>query len=311
MKVTSVKHMKSLAFYLRNPRKTAYYIFNKFSHLLPDRLHLKLQYRMVMGVRLNLKNPRTFCEKIQWLKLNDRKPEYTMMVDKLAVKQYVSDVVGNEYVIPVLGVWDRVEDINFDLLPNSFVMKTSHGGGSVGVYVCKDKEHLDKEKLIAVMSYAMKQSIYKMTGEWPYKNVKKCIFAERYMSNGSVNNDLADYKWYCFDGEPCFCQVIQDRRTVETIDFFDKEWNHQEFIGLNPNVNNANTIPQKPENLKKHIELARKLSKGIPFCRVDLYEICGKTYFGEITFYPASGLGKFNPDKYNTILGDMIKLPTL
>lgn len=303
--------MKSLTFYFKNPKKTIYYIFNKFSHLLPDKLHLKVQYRMAMGEKLNLENPKTFCEKIQWLKLYNRKPEYTMMVDKLTVKKYVADIIGSEYVIPLLGAWDRVEDIDLDSLPNSFVLKTSHGGGSVGIYICKDKRQIDKEKLFAVMTSAMKQNIYKMTGEWPYKNVKKRVFAEKYMANSSDNNDLADYKWYCFDGEPCFCQVILDRHTAETIDFFDKEWNHQEFIGLNPNVSHAQTLPDKPENLQNHIEIARKLSKGIPFCRVDLYEICGKTYFGEITFYPASGIGKFSPHEYNTILGDMIKLPSL
>lgn len=301
--------MMSLKHYIQHPQETLLYAFNTISYLLPDKQHVKILYRLKMGQKLNLKNPQTFCEKLQWLKLYNRKPLYTKMVDKLQVKQYVADKISDEYVIPVLGVWDKPEDIDFDSLPNRFVLKTSHGGGGVGIFICKDKNNIDRQKVIETMRQAMKQDIYKKSVEWPYKNVPKCIFAEQYMEERPDVDDLPDYKWYCFDGEPKFCQVIKDRHTKETIDFFDVDWNHQEFVGLNPMADNATVIPERPINLETHLHIARELSKDIPFSRVDLYEIKERTYFGEITLYPASGMGIFRPDQYNEILGAMLKLP--
>ncbi len=300
--------MQPFSFYLSHPRTTLLYIFNTFSYLLPDRLHLRIEFWLKKGKRLHLNNPQTFCEKIQWLKLYNRKPEYTMMVDKLAVKTYVAEKIGREYVIPVLGVWDKPEDIDFASLPEQFVLKTSHGGGSNGVFICKDKHIMNKMKVVSKMRKAMRLNIYKRNLEWPYKNVQKKIFAEQYMEDPTGTSDLLDYKWYCFNGEPKYCQVIKDRKTKETIDFFDTEWRHQEFIGLNPNVEYAIDTPAPPSKLDEQIRIARKLSKDIPFSRIDLYEINGEIFFGEITFYPASGMGGFRPEKYDEILGQMLVL---
>ena len=301
--------MKSLNYYLQHPKETLLYTFMSFAHLLPEKTHLKIEYWLKVGKKLNLDNPQTFCEKIQWLKLYNRKPEYTMMVDKLAVKKYVADRIGDEYVIPVLGVWEKPEDIDFESLPERFVLKTSHGGGGGGVIICKEKRTLDKQKVVDTMRRAMKQDIYKVNLEWPYKNVPKKIFAEQFIEDKFNVTGLPDYKWYCFGGEPKFCQVIKDRKTNETIDFFDTNWNHQEFIGLNPNVNHAKALPQRPVNLETQIQIARELSKNMPFSRIDLYAIGEKLYFGEITLYPASGMGKFRPEQYNMILGQMLVLP--
>ena len=301
--------MKPIYYYLKHPKDTFFYACMFFVQLLPERLHLKIEYLLKMGKKLNLDNPQTFCEKLQWLKLYNRKPEYTKMVDKLAVKKFVSDKIGDEYVIPVLGVWDKPEEIDFDSLPERFVLKTSHGGGSVGIFICKDKKQLDKQKAIKLMRRAMKQNIYRQSLEWPYKNVSKKIFAEQFMEDKPDVADLPDFKWYCFNGDPKYCQVIKDRKSNETIDFFDTDWNHQEFIGLNPNVTHAKVLPERPVHLETQIHIAKELSKDIPFSRIDLYEIGDKTYFGEITLYPASGMGKFRPEQYDIILGQMLVLP--
>lgn len=275
-----------------------------------EALYLKARFRLEMGYSLNLKHPQTFSEKIQWLKLYNRRPEYTTMVDKYAVKAYVAAKIGQEYVIPTLGVWNTPEEIEWDKLPRQFVLKTTHGGGSGGVVIIKDKESIDKGAVIRKLSSSLKQDIAYYSCEWPYQNVPRKIIAEEYIEPEEGVADLPDYKWFCFDGEPRYCQVIQDRHSHETIDFFDTEWNHQEFIGLNPAVSHAVSPPNRPKNLETQINIARKLSKGMPFSRIDLYEVNGKEYFGEITLYPASGFGVFSPDKYNDTLGRMLTLPS-
>lgn len=280
-----------------------------------DEIYLKVRFLLLMGKKLNLKDPKTFSEKLQWLKLYNRRPEYTMMVDKYAVKEYVSSIIGKEYVIPTFGVWDRPEDIDWDTLPNSFVLKTTHGGGSNGVVICKDKSTFDKKNAIKLLKKNMKQSDWSIGMEWPYKDVPHRIIAEEYLDSASdmsiIQSCLADYKWYCFDGVPLYCQVIQGRSSDETIDFFDKDWNHQDFIGLQPTANNALTAPGKPVELQRQIEIARVLSKNKPFSRIDLYEVKGKVFFGEITLFPFSGMGSFRPDDYNLKLGQMLKLPVV
>ena len=264
-----------------------------------------------MRKRLNLENPETFQEKIQWLKLHDRNPLYTILVDKVLVKEYVAEKVGNQYVIPMLGVWDRPEDIEWDKLPHRFVLKTNHSGGNNGVVICRNKEDFDFEKAILKLTVSLKENIYNNLREWPYKNVKKRVFAEEYVETNPISKDLPDYKWYCFKGEPKYCQVIQNRTTNETIDFYDTEWKRQEFFGLNPAAHPAAQPIAQPANLSTQILIAKRLSKDIPFARIDLYEIGDKVYFGEITFYPASGLGVFTPNKYDYILGKMIALPSV
>lgn len=282
-------------------------ILYKTAHIWPDKLYLQLQYFFKMGQKLDLKNPQTFTEKLQWLKLYNRQPEYTTMVDKHAVKQYVADKIGKQYIIPSLGIWDKVEDIDWDSLPNQFVLKTTHGGGSGGVVVCKDKITFDKQHAITKLTNSLNSDIYWNYREWPYKNVQKRIIAEQYMEDED-NIDLSDYKFYCFNGEPKYCQVVRDRNTKETIDFYDMQWNHMSFVGLNPFVSNGKTAIIKPTSFDSMIEICRKLSKNIPFVRIDLYIIKDSIYFGEITFFPHSGLGRFSPAIWNEKLGCLIKL---
>jgi len=420
-----------------------------FARFYSDRKFLETIFPLRMGYPLNLDNPKTFSEKLQWLKLNDRKPIYTKMVDKAEAKKYVADIIGEEYIIPTLGVYDRVEDIDFDSLPNRFVLKCTHDSG--GLVICRDKTTLDKKAAIKKLKRSLKRNYFYQNREWPYKNVNPRIIAEQYMEDNQTlelrnynffyfdrvlkalflaserqakgeetkfdffdadfrhldignghpdadmplakpetfdkmkkvaeklskhfphlqvdfyevngmayfgefvfshwsrmmsfepekwdiefgqwitlpdadgggdlfiaeglviylhekKDDLVDYKFYCFNGEPRFCQVIQDRHTNETIDFFDMEWNHQEFVGLNPAAGPAAVCPQKPERFELMKEMARKLCGDNPFVRVDLYEINRKAYFGEITFYPASGMGVFTPNNYSEILGKMLNL---
>ena len=294
---------------IKEPRKVLLALLMRCNGLFTTKLYLRLLFRLKMRRKLDLKNPKTFSEKLQWLKLYDHRPEYTTMVDKYAVKEYVANIVGDEFIIPTLGVWDKPEQIDWDKLPNQFVLKTTHGGGSVGVVICKDKSSFDRQQAVAKLNQSLKQDIYKYYKEWPYKNVRKRVFAEQYVEPKPNVQDLPDYKWYCFNGEPRYCQLIQDRNTKETIDFYDTSWNHQEFIGLNPIAGPAARPAARPADLDTQISIAKQLSNGIPYSRVDLYSIGDKTYFGEITFYPMSGFGSFTPEKYNTILGEMLKLP--
>jgi len=299
-------------FLLTHPRSLWASIVFHTPRFWSDRYYLKVLFRAHMGYKLNLNNPKTFSEKLQWLKLYDRKPEYTMMVDKVKAKEYVASVLGDEYVIPTLGVWDAPEKIDFDALPERFVLKCNHNSGT-GMYICKDKSNLDVVKVKAELKKGLKENYYLMNREWPYRDVPRRILAEEFIEPAPNVIDLPDYKWYCFDGEPKYCQVIQNRTTNETIDFFDIEWNHQNFVGLNPAAGPAAgpaaVTPSRPANLETHIRIAKKLSKGLRFARIDLYETGEKTYFGEITFYPLSGFGVFTPDIYNKLLGQMIKLP--
>ena len=301
--------MQPISFYFNHPKIVGNIILYRFCRWMPDKLYLQIKYRMWMGRRLNLKQPKTFCEKLQWLKLYDRRPEYTMLVDKIKVKEYVRSVLGEKYVIPTLGVWQDPDQIDFDELPNRFVLKCNHNSG-LGMYICKDKSKMDIEKIKKELRHGLKQNYYIGGREWPYKDVPHQIFAEEYIEPAPNSCDLPDYKWYCFNGEPMFCQVIQDRTTNETIDFFDIDWNHQTFLGLNPNASNALEVPERPANLETHLHIARELSKGISFSRIDLYETQNQTFFGEVTLFPASGMGHFRPEEYNEILGQMIKLPS-
>lgn len=273
--------------------------------LIPDILYIQYQYYKHFNRFPNLKNPKTFTEKIQWLKLNNRNPLYTTLVDKYSVREYVASKIGEEYLIPLIGVWDHPDKIDFSSLPDKFVLKTTHDSG--GVFICKDKSQLNIADLVSKLKDRLALRVFPVTREWPYKGVRPRVICEKYMTNG-INRDLIDYKWYCFNGNPMYCQVIQNRNSDETIDFFDINWNHQEFIGLSSNCHFSNcTIPQ-PKNLDNMILIARKLSEGIPFVRVDLYEINESEFFGELTFFPASGFGHFNPEKWDKVLGKLIDM---
>lgn len=274
--------------------------------LLPDSLYLRIKYKKVMHRTLHLKHPRTFNEKLQWLKLNNRKPEFTMMVDKRKVKDFVKEILGDEYVIKSIGVWERPEDIEWEKLPKQFVLKTTHGGGNTGVVVCKDKDKFDRQSAIKQLKDSLKIDLYKRFREWPYKNVHKCIIAEEYMDDGS--GELNDYKLLCYNGRCRNLFVCTERSNDVKVDFFDTEWNHLPFTRVHQN---SSKIIQKPALLKEMVKIAEKLAKAIdtPLVRIDLYDIKGHVYFGEITFFPGGGMEAFQPEEWDYKLGEMIKLP--
>lgn len=262
-----------------------------------------------MGRILHLRHPKTFSEKIQWLKLYNRKPEYTQMVDKVLVKDYVAKAIGKEYIIPTLGVWKTFDEIDFDSLPKQFVLKCNHDSG--GVIICKDKRTFDRVQSRRVLNKSLKRNFFYGGREYPYKYVEPCIMAEEYMQNID-GGDLVDYKFFCFSGEVKMCQVISDRFTDEKIDFYDRDWNRLigliGLIGLNIDAKNSIEDKPRPQRYEEMIRIAETLSKGMIFVRVDLYDINDKIYFGELTFFPASGFGYFRPDEWNGKLGNMIKL---
>lgn len=283
-------------------------LIDKLSFLFSDETYLKIQFKLRMGYPLNLDNPMTFSEKLQWLKLNDRNPRYTKLVDKYDVKTFVITTIGAQYIIPTIGVWDTVDAIQWESLPQQFVLKTTQGGGSYGVIVCRDKSRLDKNLAVKRINKALKQDIYKTFREWPYKKIKGRIIAEEYMEQED-GSDLIDYKFFCFNGEPIFLYVRwnapSDRE--EHINFITLDWKPAPFY--RPDCRPSSNLPHKPVKFEEMKELTRKLSKGIPFVRVDLYEINSKVYFSELTFYPSSGLLPFEPMEWDRIIGDMLILP--
>lgn len=272
---------------------------------MPDKVYLMFMYWAMTGKRLNLKDPKTFNEKMQWMKLYDRNPQYTSMVDKYEVKKIVADTIGEEYVIPSLGgPWDNFDEIDFEMLPDQFVLKTTHDCG--GVIVCKDKMVFDKEQARNKIEKHLRRNYYSWCREWPYKEIKPRVFAEKFMQDG--NNDfLPVYKFFCFNGEPKIIQSIQnDKQEDESIDYFDVNWNR---IDMRQNFPNSEKPLPKPGCLKQMVELARKLSSCKKnFIRVDLYEINGKIYFSEYTFFSDAGFAPFDPEDWDNKLGELVRL---
>ena len=269
-----------------------------------DEEYLKRMFKCSMKKELNLDNPQTFNEKLQWLKLYDRKPEYTTMVDKYAVKKYVADIIGEEYIIPTLGVWNHFDEIDFDKLPNQFVLKCTHDSG--GIVICKDKNKLDLKSAKKKIEKCLKRNYYWSSREWPYKDVKPRIIAEPYMEDSKAY-ELIDYKFMCFNGE-VKCSFTCSERFSEDglkVTFFDKDWNVMPFERHYPASKNP---PKKPINYDKMIQFSEQLSKGILFVRVDFYEINGQLFFGELTFYPGGGFEEFTPEEWDYQLGDFLKL---
>lgn len=283
-------------------------MLNKIGNLLPDKAFLKLKFRLRMGKKLNLKDPQTFSEKLQWLKLYDRRPEYTVMVDKVRAKEYVASKLGEEYIIPTLGVWDDPDKIDFDALPDRFVLKCNHNSG-VGMYICKDKSKMDVEKVKANLRKGLKENYFILNREWPYKDVPRRILAEKFIDPVPGLNDLPDYKFFCFDGEVKGLFIATDRQNPNEevkFDFFDADFNHLPFRQGHENANNT---PQKPRNFELMKQAAAKLSKGIPQVRIDFYEVGDKVLFGELTFFHFSGMMPFRPEEWDKRFGDMLTLP--
>ena len=281
-------------------------LVRKAMRILPDKWAISLDYYRAFGKLPNFKNPKTYNEKLQWLKLYNRNPIYTTIVDKHAVKQYVADRIGESYIIPTLGVWESFDEIDFDTLPDQFVLKCTHDCG--GLVICKDKSKLDKSAAKQKLEQCLRRNYYWNLREWPYKNVKPQIIAETYMEDPTTQ-DLRDYKFFCFDGEVKALFIASDRQTEgeETkFDFFDMEYNHLPFQNGHPN---AYTLPQKPVCFEEMKQLAATLSKGIPHVRVDFYEVNGKIYFGELTLFHWSGLVPFQPEEWDYTFGSWLTLP--
>lgn len=293
-----------------NPTKFCDSIVYRYFQWLPDKWYLSLRYRFNMGRWIDWSNPSAFTEKIQWLKIYNRKPEYTTLVDKYAVKKYVANIIGKEYIIPTLGVWNNPEDIVWDSLPNQFVLKTTHGGGGGGVVICKDKATFNKEEAKTKLSKSLKSDIYSNFREWPYKNVPKRIIAEKFLTleKNPASNDLPDYKFFCFTGKVRFFKVDFGRFVEHHANYYTTEGELLDFgeKGLEPDPNYPIELPN---NLNMMISLAERLSENEPFLRVDFYNVKGKIYFGELTFYPASGMLPWTADECDYRLGNMMTLP--
>ena len=274
--------------------------------LISDKVYLKMMYRLKMNKKLDLSNPQTFNEKLQWLKLYDRRPEYTMMVDKYEVRKYIADKLGEEYLIPLLGAWDDPNEIDFDALPNQFVLKCNHNSGS-GMCICRDKSKLDINKVKKRLRKGLKENYYLSWREWPYKDVKRKIIAEKFMVDES-GKELKDYKIHCFNGEPKLILVCAERFSDSGLkeNFYDTDWNQMDL--RRPGHANTQIPIEKPNGLKKMLELSQKLSENIAFSRIDFYVINNHIYFGEITFYPASGFTPFEPDEWDYKLGNLIDI---
>ena len=273
---------------------------------MSDKEYLQRRWNSKFNKYLDLDNPTSYNEKLQWLKLYDRNPIYTVMVDKYAAKDYVSNIIGKQYIIPTLGVWEKFEEIDFSVLPDQFVLKCTHD--SHGLVICKDKSKLDINRARNIIKRSLKTNYFYAGREWPYKHVKRRIIAEQYMED-TETSELRDYKFFCFGGQVKALFVASERQseTEETkFDFFDENFNHLPFTNGHPN---SDTQIKKPIQFELMKELASKLSQGIPHVRVDLYEVDGNVYFGELTFFHWSGFMPFTPEKWDYIFGSWLELP--
>lgn len=268
---------------------------------LADRVFLEKKFKCLLGYPLNLNDPKTFNEKLQWLKLYDRRDIYTTLVDKYEAKKCVASMIGEEYIIPTLGVWSCFEDIDFNKLPSSFVLKCTHDSG--GLVICKNKENFDEKNAKKKINKYLERNYYWRTREWPYKEVKPRIIAEKYLNAKS----LVEYKIFCFNGKPSLFLVCKGSAhgLGRTNDFYDLEFNHIPVIVTYPN---SSEVEKKPNEYEKLIRIASILSETIPQVRVDTYVADGKVYFGEMTFFHDSGFCHFSPDSYDLEFGKMINL---
>lgn len=273
---------------------------------LPDRAFLKAAFRARFGRKLDLNNPKTFNEKMQWMKLYNREPEYTMMVDKYLVRKYVREKLGEEYLIPLLGVWDNPDKIDFDRLPMQFVLKCNHNSG-LGMCICKDKNNLDIDQVKNELRKGIEQDYYLTGREWPYKNVPRRIIAEKYMVDES-GYELKDYKYYCFDGNVRLVMINSDRMSSEKTkaNYFDENFQPLNFVW---GYENAKIPPAKPEKFEEMKELAEKLSEGIPHVRIDFYQTPNGIFFGEMTFFDGSGFDAIEPIEWDYKIGSWLNLP--
>lgn len=291
---------------LSDPRWAMMVLLGKFHFMFNDETYLKLRWRLKMGTKLHLENPQLFNEKLQWLKLHDRRPEYQIMADKVRVKDYVANIIGAEHIIPTLGVWDRVEDIELEKLPNQFILKCNHDSG--GLFICKDKSKLSTEDwshALSKLKHTLNHDYYIDNREWCYKDMPRKILAEQLLANGDCEK-LPDYKIFCFHGEPKFTEIDYDRFIFHKLNVYDMNWNFIDFYMTSPN--DKSRIFEKPAKFDEMMECARKLSKNIPFVRTDFYCVDNKIYFGELTLYPGGGMIDFHPKEYDYKVGQLLDL---
>lgn len=300
--------MKSKLKKLMNKDEVIRYIWRKISkvgmlNFLSDKTFVKLEYRIKMGDKLNLDSPQTYNEKLQWLKLYDHNPLYVELVDKYEVRKQVENIIGKDYLIPIYGVYKNYNEINFEDLPNQFVLKPTHTSGDV--FICKDKKLLNYNKLENEVNSWMKKNYFDYHREWPYKNIEPRIICEKYMSEKD-NDRIKDYKFFCFNGRSELMFVASDRGVNTKFDFYDMKFNH---LDLSQHYPKSETPMTKPGKFEEMIMLSEKLAKDLPHVRIDLYSINEKIYFGEFTFYHFSGFESFEPDSFDLKLGSLLNMP--
>lgn len=289
---------------LHEPLYIPWCLWHKISPLIKsDEFYLKMDYFLALGKKLNLDNPKTFNEKLQWLKVNDKRAEYSVMVDKYEVKEYVKNLIGEKHVIPTLAVWDNPEEIDVSALPNQFVLKCTHDSGCV--ILCHNKKDFDLESAKKRLKRQMAKDFYLEHREYPYKNVKHRVIAEELLVDES-GTELKDYKFFCFNGKCKMLFIVSGRPTHTKLDFLDTHFNLLPFERGYPR---SGKLPYKPSSFEKMIEFSEKLSKDIPFVRVDFYDVNGVPYFGELTFFPGSGCEPFKPEEWDYKIGEWLKLP--
>lgn len=299
-----IRFFKRGVHYLLNDSTTFFIILlDHCSFLFPDRLYLRLQFRLNMGYWPNLEQPRTFSEKLQWLKLHNRKPVFTTMADKIAVKQFVAKRIGSEYIIPTIAIYDSAEDVDFNKLPPKFVLKCNHNSG-LGMFICQDKSKLNTTCIRRELSKGLQQNYFLHAREWPYKHIPRKILAEEYIDGGSKG--LNDYKIHCFNGVPMLIEVDFNRFIDHHRNLYDTDWH---LLDMEMNYPSDRTyVIERPKHIDIMLKIAAKLSIGIPYLRVDLYNVDGKIYFGELTFYHQAGFVHFKPKSFDAELGAKIIL---
>lgn len=271
---------------------------------VPDKIYIKVAWLLTMDYPLNLNNPKTFNEKLQWLKLYYRDPSYTILADKYAVRKYISEKIGDVYLFPLLGVYDSVDEIEWDALPDQFVLKCNHDSGSV--VICKDKSSFDRAAAIKKLSRRMRNNTtYFVQREWPYKDIKRKIICEKYMADQT--GELTDYKFFCFDGETKAMFVATERNSGDVkFDYFDLQFNNLNIVQVHKQ---SGKDLSKPKGFEEMIRLSEILSQNMPHVRVDFYDIDGKVYFSELTFFHHAGFVGFTPESVDWEWGTWIKLP--
>ncbi len=277
----------------------------KYGHFIPDKLYLTWLYYLKTGTKINWNNPKTYTEKLQWLKLYDRSADYTLLVDKVRVKDYVKNIIGPEHIIPTIAVWNNADEIDFEKLPDQFVLKCNHNSSS-GICICRDKKLIDILEVRRKLNNCLKSNYYHLYREWPYKNVEPKIFAEKLLIDDNYKNQsevLTDYKFFCFNGKPFMMYVSKDIAKNTTTDFFDMDYNR---LPIRMRDANSELLPTKPLEFEKMKELAGKLCKGFRHIRVDFYVVNHCVYFGELTFYHNAGFSLVYPSEWNTKLGQLI-----